>query len=67
MWPAASPFPSPGTPGEGRVRVCAVDAIRQTNINRKNPHPDLLPEYREKEKCALRSPADPAALTALPE
>jgi quercetin dioxygenase-like cupin family protein len=46
-------FPSPGTPGEGWVRVRAVDAIRQTNLNGKSPHPNLLPEYREKEKCAL--------------
>jgi hypothetical protein len=47
-------FPSPGNPGEGRVRVCSVDAIRQWNINGEDPHPNLLPEYREKEKSADR-------------
>ena len=29
-----------------------MNAIRQSNILRRNPHPDLLPEYREKEQCA---------------
>ena len=31
--------PSPGTPGEGGVRVRAVDAVRQRSINCANPHP----------------------------
>jgi hypothetical protein len=45
-------LPSPGNPGEGWVRVYRMNAIRPSNIVRTNPHPDLLPEYREKEKCA---------------
>ena len=36
--------PSPGTPGEGRVRVFREDE--------KDPHPNPFPEYREREKCA---------------
>jgi hypothetical protein len=53
MWQTAYPLlPSPGNPGEGRVRVYPVNTIRQSNILRRNPHPDLLPAYREKEKCA---------------
>ena len=30
-----------------------MNAIRRMNIARKNPHPSLLPEYREKEKRGL--------------
>jgi hypothetical protein len=44
----ARPTPSPGTPGEGRgegfVRLPDAHGIRQ------NPHPDLLPAYRERGK-----------------
>jgi len=35
-------FPSPGIPGEGRARVLFLQ-------QRNNPHPNPLPEYRERE------------------
>src|SRR5690349_14436126 len=40
-------IPSPGTPGEGRVR-----ALLEHHIARlpEGPHPDPLPEYRERGK-----------------
>jgi hypothetical protein len=52
--------PSPGKPGEGRGE--GLHSIVNCNRKSKSPHPNLLPEYREKgpeEKLAAahRSPA----------
>ena len=36
-------IPSPGTPGEGRVRVHALDVIESVNVNRAEPSPQSSP------------------------
>src|SRR5688500_17624485 len=43
---APGPTPSPGTPGEGAVRVMAN--VERRSTFRKAPHPDLLQTYRKK-------------------
>src|SRR5205823_3397429 len=44
--------PSPGTPGEGGVRVLSQEPSNSSL--QKNPHPNPLPEYRERVKGRLR-------------
>jgi len=59
------PTPSPGTPGEGRVRVRAGDDRLASNVSRVNPHPNLLPEYREKEQSRINVVAVVGAVAAI--
>jgi hypothetical protein len=45
--------PSPGTPGEGQIDKVWGEGdfeLREVSDSRNHPHPDPLPEYREREK-----------------
>jgi hypothetical protein len=51
-------FPSPGTPGEGRVGVSSKPG------DRKDPHPNPPPAYREREQMqGVTAEPDPEPLT----
>src|SRR4051812_41873277 len=47
---AEASSPSPGMPGEGRVRASQEEHLNSSEPNSECPHPNPLPAYREREQ-----------------